>query len=303
MVDPRRPNGRTQIWSVFAAGIGGGLLLAGGGSTLRSTAPAGAVNVAGIDRPGQVVSGTEPMAMIPSTGERDHMERLGGRSAISPIPTTRPLEQLPHLTAQEVAKRAIQWTATIRGDGVYGSGIVVDPRGYVVTNHHVIQGVEHIRVSFVDEVDLPAKVVDVDKELDLALLKVETTRPTSAPAADFLDAEVGDDVYAVGNPRKMGFTVSRGMVSYIGRRIDGRYYLQSDLPTNDGNSGGPVVNDRGEAVGVMTFILRDSQGLAFAVPMNYVYERFSSHLKSERVDLARFTRWKSEHDAAATASR
>ena len=304
MVDPRRPHGRTQFWSVFAAGIGGGLLLAGGGSSLRaSTAPAGAVNVAGIDRPGQAVSGTEPMAMAPSTGERDHTERLGGRTATSGIPTTQPLEKLPRLTAQEVAKRAIQWTATIRGDGVYGAGIVVDPRGYVVTNHHVIQGVENIRVSFIDQADLPAKVVDVDKDLDLALLKVETTRTTAAPAADFLDAEVGDDVYAVGNPRKMGFTVSRGMVSYIGRRIDGRYYLQSDLPTNDGNSGGPVVNDRGEAIGVMTFILRDSQGLAFAVPMDYVYERFASHLKSDRVDLARFARWKAERDAAATASR
>ena len=64
----------------------------------------------------------------------------------------------------------------------------------------------------------------------------------------------------------MNFTVSRGMVSYVGRRIDGNYYLQSDLATNDGNSGGPVVNDRGEVIAVMTFILRDSQGLAFAVP-------------------------------------
>lgn len=303
MVEPRRPHGRTQLWSVFAAGIGGGLLLAGGGSFRPATAPAGAVNVAGIDRPGQPVSGNETAGMLPSSeGEREHAERLGGRTPAA-IPTTQPMEKLPRLTPQEVAKRAIQWTATIRGDGVYGAGIVVDKSGYVVTNHHVIQGVERIRVSFVDQADLPAKVVDVDKDLDLALLKVETTRPTAAPAADFLDAEVGDDVYAVGNPRKMGFTVSRGMVSYIGRRIDGRYYLQSDLPTNDGNSGGPVVNDRGEAVGVMTFILRDSQGLAFAVPMDYVYERFASHLKSDRVDLARFARWKSERDAAATASR
>ena len=185
---------------------------------------------------------------------------------------------------------------------MYGSGIVVDTRGYVLTNFHVIQGVDHIRVQFPDTDDMPATVVDEDKELDLALLKVDATRTVAAPAADLLDAQVGDDVYAVGCPRKMNFTVSRGMVSYVGRRIDGRYYLQSDLPTNDGNSGGPVVNDRGQVVGVMTFILRDSQGLAFAIPMDYAYERFADVLKSDRVDVSRFQRWRSDQDAA-TASR
>jgi serine protease Do len=165
-----------------------------------------------------------------------------------------------------------------------------------------VNGVEKIRVSFVDTEDMPATIVDFDKDLDLALLKVDVTRSVASPPGAILSMQVGDDVFAVGSPRKMNFTVSRGMVSFIGRRIDGRYYLQSDLPTNDGNSGGPVVNDRGEVVGVMTFILRDSQGLAFAVPIEYAYERFADHLKSDRVDLSRFQRWREEKESA-TASR
>ena len=151
-------------------------------------------------------------------------------------PVAKPaMEPLQKLTSQQVAKKALEWSASIRGDGVYGAGIVVDKRGYVLTNHHVIQGLDKVRVQFTDTAELPAKIVAVDKTLDLALLKVDIERPVAAPAGDFLSAQVGDDVYAVGSPRKMNFTVSRGMVSYVGRRIDGNYYVQSDLATNDGS--------------------------------------------------------------------
>lgn len=274
----------SRVFSAFIVGLAGGLLLA-------SMAPRPAGNssvekVAGVDTG---VSVSEELAVIPESAEPAR-------------PKKGQLEALPRLTPQEVARRALQWTASIRGEGVYGAGIVVDSRGYVLTNHHVVNGVEKIRVSFVDTEDMPAKIVDFDKDLDLALLKVDVTRSVSSPPGAILSMQVGDDVFAVGSPRKMNFTVSRGMVSFIGRRIDGRYYLQSDLPTNDGNSGGPVVNDRGEVVGVMTFILRDSQGLAFAVPIEYAYERFADHLKSDRVDLSRFQRWREEKESA-TASR
>ncbi len=275
-----------RVWSAFSVGLAGGLLLA-----TMSPSPSGnpgVEKVAGVDNGLSVA--TDELAAIPGTDVAEP-PRGGSKSTAS-----------TRLPAQDVARRALQWTASIRGEGVYGAGIVVDTRGYVLTNHHVVNGVQKIRVSFVDSEDMPATVVDSDKDLDLALLKVETTRSIAAPPAAILGAEVGDDVFAVGSPRKMNFTVSRGMVSFVGRRIDGRYYLQSDLPTNDGNSGGPVVNDRGEVVGVMTFILRDSQGLAFAVPIEYAYERFADHLKSDRLDLARFKRWRDDKDRA-TASR
>jgi S1-C subfamily serine protease len=282
MSNAPRLSRRARVWTTFAAGITGGLLIAK--VPFPHPAPHSAIDkVAGSDTGAPVVDLSIPDAKPEGT---------------TPAAKKGSMDPLPHLTPQEVARRALRWTASIRGDGVYGSGIVVDTRGYVLTNFHVIQGVEHIRVQFPDTEDMPATVVDQDKELDLALLKVELTRPVAAPPADFLDAQVGDDVFAVGCPRKMNFTVSKGMVSYVGRRIDGRYYVQSDLPTNDGNSGGPVVNDRGEVVGVMTFILRDSQGLAFAIPMDYAYERFADHLKADRIDVARFKHWRDDQDAA-----
>lgn len=283
-------------WSAFlvtgvalAAGFSGGLFFprdSEGGDAVSITRVSGAVPLERTSGVTGTLGATRPLMPQP--------EEPVEKPAISPY---------RRLTSQEVSKKALQWTASIRGDGVYGSGIVVDKRGYVLTNHHVIQGLDKIRVQFTDTAELPAKVVADDKDLDLALLKVDITRPVAAPAGDFLAAEVGDDVYAVGSPRKMNFTVSRGMVSYVGRRIDGNYYLQSDLATNDGNSGGPVVNDRGEVIGVMTFILRDSQGLAFAVPISYAYERFADILASDGLDLTRFKSWRTEQDALATASR
>ncbi len=243
------------------------------------------------------VSGIDAKAMInePSAGAKTMPLAI-------PPPPAGSLDPLPRLPAQEIARRALRFAVSIRGEGVYGSGIVVDTRGYILTNHHVIQGLDKIKVSLVDGDELMAKVVDDDKDLDLALLKVDATFPVAAVPADFLDAQVGDDLYAVGCPRKMNFSVARGMVSYVGRKIDGHYYVQASLPTNDGNSGGPVVNDRGEVVGVMTFILRDSQGLAFAVPLDYAFERFSEVLRDDSMDVARFKKWRDDHDAA-TASR
>ena len=271
--------------ALFSAGLTGGFFVPWAG---RPASEVVAIDLVSGERSTQAGNSALSMTLPESPKEA------------APEPAAEPLTRL---TAQEVSKRALQYTASIRGEGVYGAGIVVDARGYVLTNHHVIQGLEKIRVSFVDTEDMPAKVVEVDKELDLALLKVETTRPVAAIPGEFLDMQVGDDVYAVGSPRKMNFTVSRGMVSYVGRRIDGRYYLQSDLATNDGNSGGPVVNDRGQVVAVMTFILRDSQGLAFAVPISYAYERFAKVIQTDALDLARFTEWRESKDGAATASR
>lgn len=292
---------RSPLLGTFAAGLLGGVLLAG--AQPFGNAKGIAVNrVAGSD-PGAAAAGAmEPVSFSPAQEGRIARSMDGAPSPAPAEPTTAGLPHRPRLTPQEIARKGMQWTVSIRGGGVYGAGILVDTRGYVLTNHHVIAGVEKLRVSFPDTEEMPATVVDFDKDLDLALLKVDVERPVAAPPAPFLDALVGDDVFAIGSPRKMNFTMSRGMVSYVGRKIDGRYYLQSDLPTNDGNSGGPVVNERGEVVGVMTFILRDSQGLAFAIPMDYAYERFAHVLKNERISLSRFQRWLEERDAA-TAKR
>jgi len=89
---------------------------------------------------------------------------------------------------------------------------------------------------------------------------------------------VGDEVMAVGSPRKMYFSVSRGMVSLPNRFLDGVEYIQTDLPINVGNSGGPLVDNEGNVVGVVSFILRDSQGISFALPIDRAVARFGEHL-------------------------
>ena len=282
--------------ATFIVGLGGGL----GGPRLSAWIfpAAGAVDrVSGVDAKGMVEDASVSMAAAPESSPIAAKPHHGKGEA-----PTGALDPLPHFPAQEVARRALKYAVSVRGDGVYGSGIVVDTRGYILTNHHVIQGLETIRVSLVDGDEMQAKVVDDDKELDLAMLKVDATLPVAATPSDFLDAQVGDDVYAVGCPRKMNFSVARGMVSFVGRKVDGHYYVQASLPTNDGNSGGPVVNDRGEVIGVMTFILRDSQGLAFAVPLDYAFERFAGVLQNDHMDVARFKKWREDRDSA-TASR
>jgi S1-C subfamily serine protease len=197
----------------------------------------------------------------------------------------------PSLSRQEVARRALEWSAAIRGDGYYGAGMVIDKRGYVLTCHHVVKDMKSISVSFPDTGDLPARLVDYDEDLDLALLDVGVERPVAAPMASFVESRIGDEVLSVGSPRRMDFTVAWGIVSYVGRRMVGHYYLQTDLPTNGGNSGGPVVNGRGEVLGIMSFNLRQSQGLSFATPIDVAYERFAKHLKRDRLDLGSFHHW------------
>lgn len=170
-------------------------------------------------------------------------------------------------------KGALDWSVTVEGDGVYGSGVLIDPaHGLVVTCFHVVSEMKRPRVSFADGASFVATIVDSDRALDVALLRVP---PQHRPAPPLADADgPGQDIFAVGCPRHLGFTLSRGIVSFVGRVIDGKRWLQTDLPMNEGNSGGPVVNARGELLGLMSFVYRNAQGLSFALPARAAIERF-----------------------------
>jgi S1-C subfamily serine protease len=170
-------------------------------------------------------------------------------------------------------KGALDWSVTVEGDGVYGSGVLINPaRGLVVTCLHVVSEMKQPRVSFADGAAFAAQVVDSDKALDVALLRVP---PQHRPAPPLAEADgPGEDIFAIGCPRHLGFTLSRGIVSFVGRVIDGNRWLQTDLPMNEGNSGGPVVNARGELLGLMSFVYRNAQGLSFALPARAAVERF-----------------------------
>ncbi len=171
--------------------------------------------------------------------------------------------------------RALAVSVTIEGGSVFGAGLLVDPaRGLVLTARHVVETMEHPQVSFPDGTVATATILDSDRRLDLALLQVAPQKRPRALLADAASLRPGDELYAIGCPHHLAFTVSRGIVSFVGRLLDGVRWLQSDLPINDGNSGGPVVDASGRVVALMSFILRRGQGLSFALPINEALARF-----------------------------
>ena len=154
-----------------------------------------------------------------------------------------------------------------------GSGFVIDPSGYVVTNNHVVGDAEEIRVIFPDNTHYAATLVGRDPKTDLAVLKIKTEKPL--PSVNFGDSDamrVGDWVIAVGNPYGLGGSVSAGIVSARGRNINaGPFddFIQTDAAINRGNSGGPLFNAKGEVVGINSAIFSPtggSIGIGFAIP-------------------------------------
>ena len=163
-----------------------------------------------------------------------------------------------------------------RGRGqALGSGFIIDPAGYIVTNNHVIEGAEEITVTLHDGTSMKAKLVGRDERMDVALLKVESETPLPAvPFADSDGSRVGDWVLAIGNPFGLGGSVTAGIVSARGRDIrQGPYddFIQTDAAINRGNSGGPLFNMDGQVIGINTAIYSPSGGsigIGFAIPAN-----------------------------------
>ena len=180
-----------------------------------------------------------------------------------------------HITATQAARlegAADSGTGVRRGEG---SGFIVDPDGYILTNHHLVASPERIRVRLADKREFPAVLVGADPSTDLALLKV---RASGLPAVKLGDSDrlrVGEWVCAIGNPYRFEHSVTVGVVSSKGRKIyDASFdaYIQTDAAINPGNSGGPLVNAAGEAVGVNSAVSAQGQGIGFAVPINVARE-------------------------------
>ena len=173
-----------------------------------------------------------------------------------------------------------------------GSGFVIDPTGYIVTNHHVIAQANEIKVKFQDDKELKAKLIGKDQLTDLALLKVESDSPL--PFVKFADsdkARVGHSVIAIGNPFGLGGTVTSGIISAFNRDINsGPYdsFIQTDASINKGNSGGPLFNLNGQVVGINSAIFSPtggSVGIGFSIPANLakpVIEQLKKFGKTQR---------------------
>lgn len=158
-----------------------------------------------------------------------------------------------------------------------GSGFVIDPEGYIVTNHHVIDGADTITIQFDDESEFEATLVGSDSETDIALLKITGDKPFPfVRFGDSDDVRVGDWVMAIGNPFGLGGSVTAGILSARHRNINATVYddfLQTDASINRGNSGGPMFNMDGQVIGVNTAIFSPTGGnvgIGFAIPANMV---------------------------------
>lgn len=160
-----------------------------------------------------------------------------------------------------------------------GSGVMVDPSGLVVTNNHVIEGADQVKVSLADKREFEAEIVLKDSRTDLAVLRLKDTKE-QFPTLDFANSDdllVGDVVLAIGNPFGVGQTVTHGIVSALARTqvgiTDYQFFIQTDAAINPGNSGGALVDMAGKLVGVNTAIFSrsgGSQGIGFAIPANMV---------------------------------
>lgn len=181
-----------------------------------------------------------------------------------------------------------------------GSGFVIDAGGYILTNAHVVNGAQHVQVvlppamsdgSLSSELAtrvtvVPARIVGVSTEIDLALLKVDGVKLNPLPVANYRNLRQGESVFAFGSPQGLRNTVTHGVISAVARQTDPDsplVYIQTDAPINPGNSGGPLVNASGEVVGVNTFIFSQSggnEGLGFAIPcgvVHVVYEQLRKY--------------------------
>jgi len=152
-----------------------------------------------------------------------------------------------------------------------GSGFIISEDGYIMTNNHVIEGADEIKVILDNDKRYDAKLIGRDAKTDIALIKIEEKDLAFAPLGDSSVLQVGDWVMAIGNPFGLSHTVTAGIVSAIGRIIgSGPYdnFIQTDASINFGNSGGPLINMKGEVIGINSQIVAGGQGIGFAIPIN-----------------------------------
>lgn len=230
------------------------------------------------------VSTTQKVGSDAEDDEQDMLQEL------PPLPPGSPFEEL-FRDFMERHKRQMPQQGPRKVTSL-GSGFIIDPTGYIVTNNHVIQDADEITVILQDNTNLPAELVGRDKKTDLAVLRVKPSK--SLPAVSWGDSDkmrVGDWIIAIGNPFGLGGTVTAGIISARARDINsGPYddYLQTDASINRGNSGGPMFNTDGEVIGINTAIFSPSGGsigIGFAIPSSLakgVIDQLKAHGHTRR---------------------
>jgi serine protease Do len=171
-----------------------------------------------------------------------------------------------------------------------GSGVIVSDDGYIVTNNHVIEKAQEIKVLLSNKRDYKAKLIGADPKTDVAVIKIDAKGLTALPWGDANQLKVGEIVFAIGNPFGLNQTVTMGVISAVGRAnvgiADYEDFIQTDAAINPGNSGGALLNARGELVGINTAIVSRTggyQGIGFAVPSSMVKQVIDSLIKYKKV--------------------
>ncbi|HKR04592.1 MAG TPA: trypsin-like peptidase domain-containing protein [Bacteroidia bacterium] len=172
-------------------------------------------------------------------------------------------------------KNALQAVVTIEGENSFGSGVIISNDGYIITNYHVIDEEGQVVVQLKEEMKMYATIIKSNPEYDLALIKISAVDLKALRLSDSDEAEVGEEVYAIGTPAdtRLGQTLTKGIISGK-REIKNIHYIQTDVSINPGNSGGPLINDKGEIVGITTMKIfgKGYEGLGFCIPSNVIIE-------------------------------
>lgn len=172
-----------------------------------------------------------------------------------------------------IIEEAVKSVVTVRTNVGQGTGFVIDEQGYVVTNAHVLSGASSVRTIDYEQTTESAVFIGADTQLDIALLKI-SPQENYIELANSNNAQVGEKVIAIGNPLGLQFSVSQGIISGVHREgpnnIDA--YIQTDAALNPGNSGGPLINQEGEVIGINNFKIGGGESLGFALESNFIKE-------------------------------
>ena len=162
-----------------------------------------------------------------------------------------------------------------RGKRSLGSGVLIDPRGYILTNEHVIARAQNIKITLIDKREFSARLIGADKQSDLAIVKITSDKPLPfVKMGHSNDLMAGETVLAIGNPFGLQHTVTTGIISALNRtlpvskNVSYSGFIQVDVPINPGNSGGPLLNINGELIGINTAIQQNAEGIGFAIPID-----------------------------------
>jgi serine protease Do len=215
------------------------------------------------------------LALAPAAGEVSDAEARShpaGRRGV-PAMVARVYPAVVSITTRQIERDQFNQPVPTRG---LGSGFIVDARGYIFTNNHVVEGAEQIKVTLPDERAFRARLVGADPLTDLAVLKIEGTNLPVVALGDSSKLSLGESVVAIGSPLWIegGPTVTTGVVSGFGRSLEGpglpslHNLIQTDAAINPGNSGGPLLNLAGQVVGISTAVIASAHGIGFTIPIN-----------------------------------